>query len=108
LKSIEEVSSKKYEYAITMLPSGKHVFDTYFGELNLSGRLNKDCLAIDSSTISPMDTIDIATKLRNESGIEFLDAPVSGGVAGAQNATLSFMVGSESSELFEVIILNEN
>ncbi len=51
---------------------------------------------IDHSTISPTATRRIAAKLRKR-GVAFLDAPVSGGDSGAANATLSIMVGGDSS-----------
>jgi 2-hydroxy-3-oxopropionate reductase len=53
----------------------------------------------DMSTISPAATRRIAARLA-ERGVEMLDAPVSGGEAGAVNATLSIMVGGEA-EVFE-------
>jgi 2-hydroxy-3-oxopropionate reductase len=53
------------------------------------------------SSISPIATKEFARKLK-EMGVEMLDAPVSGGQVGAQNATLSIMVGG-SVELFERI-----
>ena len=49
---------------------------------------------IDMSTISPIATKKIAAKL-SEKGVSMLDAPVSGGVIGANNGTLSIMVGGE-------------
>jgi 3-hydroxyisobutyrate dehydrogenase len=49
---------------------------------------------IDMSTISPRVTQDIAAALR-EKGVDMLDAPVSGGDVGAQQGTLSIMVGGE-------------
>jgi 2-hydroxy-3-oxopropionate reductase len=56
---------------------------------------------VDMSSISPIATKEFARKLK-EMGVEMLDAPVSGGQVGAQNATLSIMVGG-SVELFERI-----
>jgi len=49
-------------------------------------------IVIDMSTISPIKTREIASKLK-EKGVTMLDAPVSGGDIGAKNATLSIMVG---------------
>ncbi|MDZ7839650.1 MAG: 2-hydroxy-3-oxopropionate reductase [Gammaproteobacteria bacterium] len=54
---------------------------------------------VDMSTISPIATRSIAGKLA-EKGVEMLDAPVSGGEAGAQNGTLSIMVGGKP-DVFE-------
>jgi 3-hydroxyisobutyrate dehydrogenase len=87
---------------MTMLPATQHVKDLYFGEAQLANKLNKDCLLIDSSTICPIGAKDIAFRLRSESGLEFIDAPVAGGVPGAQNASLTFMIGANTPDLFEV------
>lgn len=57
---------------------------------------------VDSSTISPLAAMEMHQKLKSEFGLEFMDAPMSGGVPGAQNASLTFMVGSDTPELFEV------
>ena len=56
---------------------------------------------VDMSTISPSVTRDVAEKL-SESGVQMLDAPVSGGVVGAENGTLSIMVGGDSRTLEKV------
>lgn len=57
-----------------------------------------DSIVIDMSTISPKVTQDIAQRLK-EKGVHMLDAPVSGGVWGAINATLSIMVGGDRAVL---------
>jgi 3-hydroxyisobutyrate dehydrogenase len=81
---------------ITMLPEGPHVRAAFQGEDGVLARAAPGALLIDCSTI------DVATaRAVNEAaaagdggrGLEVLDAPVSGGVAGAENATLTFMVG---------------
>jgi 3-hydroxyisobutyrate dehydrogenase-like beta-hydroxyacid dehydrogenase len=56
--------------------------------------VKKGATVIDMSTISPRVTQEIAATLRDK-GVDMLDAPVSGGDVGAQNATLSIMVGGE-------------
>lgn len=88
--------------SFTMLPTNKHVEDVYYGPTGLATRLNKDCLLVDSSTISPLAARNLSIKLRNEFDLEFVDAPVSGGVFGADKATLCFMIGADSPALFEV------
>jgi 3-hydroxyisobutyrate dehydrogenase len=80
------------ELVITMLPSGMHVREVYLGEKGVIAAVKKGTLLVDSSTIdveTARHVIDAATK----AGIDMVDAPVSGGVAGAENATLTFMVG---------------
>jgi len=54
-------------------------------------------LVIDCSTISPMATKEIATKL-SENNVHMLDAPISGGSEGAAKGTLSIMVGGDASQ----------
>jgi 3-hydroxyisobutyrate dehydrogenase len=78
---------------ITMLPAGQHVRDVY---LNQGGLIDvtkgQKPLLIDCSTID----VDSARTVELEAaaaGLAMLDAPVSGGTAGAQNGTLTFMVG---------------
>jgi len=61
---------------------------------------------IDMSTISPIATKNIAAKL-SEKGIKMLDAPVSGGVIGANNGTLSIMAGGEKPVYDECLPLLE-
>lgn len=59
----------------------------------LCKNMSKGSIIIDSSTISPLDAQEIHKEAMKH-GILYLDAPVSGGVTGAQAATLTFMVGS--------------
>lgn len=80
------------DIVISMLPAGKHVKDLYIDGETIIDVLSSDCLVIDSSTIDAESAQYTATKLA-EKGIMFIDAPVSGGVAGATMGTLSFMVG---------------
>jgi len=86
----EAVSGK--ETVITMLPAGRHVHEVYLGEGGILGAVAPGTLLIDCSTI------DVATARRvaeaaTAAGLTMVDAPVSGGVAGAAAATLTFMVG---------------
>ena len=89
------------QVVISMLPAGQHVHSVYLGDNGSSGllaELNKGTLVIDSSTIAAADArtvADAASKL----GVEFLDAPVSGGTGGAIAGSLTFIVGG-SAEAF--------
>ena len=86
------------QVVISMLPAGKHVHSVYLGDGGLLSDLPKGTLVIDSSTIAAEDArtvADAATKL----GIDFLDAPVSGGTGGAIAGSLTFIVGG-STEAF--------
>ena len=80
------------EIVITMLPSGREAEAVYLGPAGLIAQAGAGTLLVDCSTI------DVATarRLNGEAagrGLVLLDAPVSGGVAGAAAASLTFMVG---------------
>jgi 3-hydroxyisobutyrate dehydrogenase len=82
---------------ISMLPASKHVKSLYLGTDEQSGLikiLSKGTLVIDCSTIDAQSARDVGHAL-GEQGIAFVDAPVSGGVAGATAGTLTFIVGGE-------------
>lgn len=83
------------QVVISMLPAGKHVHSVYLGENGVDGllaELPKDTLVIDSSTIAAADARLVA-EAASKVGIDFLDAPVSGGTGGAIAGTLTFIVG---------------
>jgi 3-hydroxyisobutyrate dehydrogenase len=84
------------ECVITMLPAGKHVEAVYLGEDGLLSALPKGTLVIDSSTIAP-ETARAVAEAAAERGLDFMDAPVSGGVGGAKAGTLTFICGSGES-----------
>lgn len=86
---------------ISMLPAGKHVHSVYLGEDGANGllaELPKGTLVIDSSTIAAADARLVA-EAASKLGIDFLDAPVSGGTGGAIAGSLTFIVGG-SAEAF--------
>lgn len=82
---------------ITMLPNGSSV-EKIFLEDNLLEVINKRTLIIESSTISPGISKKISTIAKNH-GISMLDAPVSGGVKGAELGNLTFIVGGSQADL---------
>uniref|UniRef100_A0A7S2RG04 3-hydroxyisobutyrate dehydrogenase n=1 Tax=Mucochytrium quahogii TaxID=96639 RepID=A0A7S2RG04_9STRA len=84
---------------ITMLPSNDHVKDVYGGNEGILKTLNKGSFCVDSSTIDPAVSRFVSEQVFN-SGSAFVDAPVSGGVGGAEAGTLTFMVGG-SEDSFE-------
>ncbi len=83
------------EVVITMLPAGPHVRQAYTGEGGILASAKSGALLIDSSTID-VETARAVTKAAAERGFDMLDAPVSGGVAGAAAGTLTFMVGGSA------------
>ena len=86
--------AEQSQVIVTMLPSSPHVQSVYGGEHGILSGLKKGTLCIDSSTIDPITARNVATSV-TEAGGEMVDAPVSGGVGGAEAATLTFMVGGE-------------
>jgi len=78
---------------ITMLPSPSHVNQVYQGGNGILQSLADGALLIDSSTIDPTTARTIAKIAESRSGVDMVDAPVSGGVGGAEAGTLTFMVG---------------
>lgn len=80
------------EVVISMLPEGHHVTDVYLGAGGVLQGTRDGALLIDCSTIDIGTTRSVAAAAHRR-GLEFLDAPVSGGVAGAEAGTLTFMVG---------------
>ena len=91
----QEVAQRS-EVIITMLPDSPDVELVYAGERGIFAGLKSGALLIDMSSISPV----VARKLAAEAekrGCDMLDAPVSGGEAGAINAALSIMIGGKDS-----------
>lgn len=86
------------QVVISMLPAGKHVHSVYLGENGDDGLLAvlpTGTLVIDSSTIAAADAMKVA-EAAVKLGIDFLDAPVSGGTGGAIAGSLTFIVGGSA------------
>lgn len=77
------------EFVITMLPAGRHVRDAWVGAGGMAAASDPGAVLIDCSTIDVATAREVAAK----AGRPMLDAPVSGGVMGAEAGTLTFMVG---------------
>ncbi|WP_417360846.1 3-hydroxyisobutyrate dehydrogenase [Gallaecimonas pentaromativorans] len=84
---------------VTMLQAGHQVAGIYLGDNGLLAKLEAGTLVIDSSTIDAA-TAKKVHQAAAEKGIDFVDAPVSGGTAGANAGTLTFIVGG-SDQAFE-------
>jgi len=80
---------------ISMLPNGELVEALFLDQAGLFEQLAPGTLVIDCSTIAAASSRRVAAA-GTERGIPVVDAPVSGGVAGAQAATLSFICGGEA------------
>ena len=89
------------EVVISMLPASRHVESLYLGSDGQPGLLQSiraGSLVIDCSTIAPASSRRVA-QAAAQMGLPMLDAPVSGGTAGAAGATLTFMIGGEADAL---------
>src|SRR5713226_2875663 len=75
-----------------MLPAGEQVREAYLGAQGVLAAAAAGALLIDSSTID-VDTARQVAQAAGAKGLAMIDAPVSGGVSGAQAASLTFMVG---------------
>jgi 3-hydroxyisobutyrate dehydrogenase len=77
------------DLVITMLPAGEQVREAWIGAGGMAAASRPDAILLDCSTID----VPTAREVAMEAGRAFLDAPVSGGVMGAEAGTLTFMVG---------------
>ena len=99
VNTINELITEEVSTIITMLPEGKNSKEIYLGENGIINKVSKNCLLIDCSTID-IDTSKEIGKAAEDKQILMIDAPVSGGVMGAQKANLNIMVGG-SKKAFE-------
>ena len=84
-------ASKEIDVLITMLPNGEAVSSVFNSE-SLLENIDPSILIIECSTISPKTSKELSLKA-SSLNLEMIDAPVSGGVKGAEEAGLTFMVG---------------
>ena len=87
-------ASAEANFAITMLPNGDAVKQAVLGPNGLAGKLSKDSLFIDMSTIHPLETDQIRQDLLDQ-GIAMVDAPVGRTSVEAELGKSLFMVGAE-------------
>ena len=97
IKQNSESVLEDIDALITMLPNGSSVEKIFLDDDLLEG-IDKQTLIIESSTISPEISKKVS-KMAKKFGISMLDAPVSGGVKGAELGNLTFMVGGSESDL---------
>lgn len=93
-----KVAAQDKEVIFTMLPNSPHVKAAVLGEGGVVEGANKGATVIDMSSIAPLAAREIAYEL-NKFGVNYLDAPVSGGEPKAIDGTLAVMVGGDE-ELF--------
>jgi 3-hydroxyisobutyrate dehydrogenase len=92
------------DYVMINVPDTPDVEAVLFGPAGVCEALRPGAAVIDFSTISPAATRDFAARLA-ERGAVMLDAPVTGGEAGAKNATLTILVGGERAAFEQVLPL---
>lgn len=95
-KSTDDINQaiQTSDVVVTMLPSGKIVKSIYLGDKGIIKNAPENLLLIDSSTIDVETAREVSKEAINKN-LRIVDAPVSGGVGGAQAGTLTFMVGGE-------------
>lgn len=94
-------AAKGAQVVISMLPASRHVEGLYLGangQAGLLAELAEGALVIDCSTIAPASAKKVAEAAKAR-GLAMIDAPVSGGVAGATAGTLTFIVGGDAAAL---------
>jgi 3-hydroxyisobutyrate dehydrogenase len=93
--------ARQCELIFLCLPKSEHVRAAIFGPDGLGAGAKKGTLIIDQTTGDPIATRAMATELAQQ-GVELIDAPVSGGVVGAQAGTIAIMVGASVEQLARV------
>lgn len=78
------------------------VREVVFGADGVASGAKTGQLLVDFSSLEPTATREMAAELASRTGMGWLDAPVSGGVAGAETASLAIMVGGESADVERV------
>lgn len=86
------------EFFITCLPASAQVDDVLFGQQGAAAHLRPGSVVIDCTSGDPATSRTIAERLAQQ-GIGFIDAPVSGGVSGAEAGKLTAMVGGSAATL---------
>jgi len=86
------------EIVISMLPASRHVESLYLGGEGILAHIANGALIIDCSTIAPQSAKKVAQAAAAR-GLAMVDAPVSGGTAGAAAGTLTFIVGGSTVDL---------
>lgn len=111
-KEMVEAGAKSYtscstlaqdsDVIITMLPDSPEVEKMVFGEDGIIEGIKPGTIFVDMSTIAPATALKIYQAFQDKN-VQALDAPVSGGQVGAENATISIMVGGNEDAFNEVL-----
>lgn len=84
----------KCSTVITMLPTGADVREAVLGDGGIASKMKEGGIILDMSSSEPTGTVELAKELEAK-GLHLVDAPVSGGVPGAEKATLALMTGGD-------------
>jgi 3-hydroxyisobutyrate dehydrogenase-like beta-hydroxyacid dehydrogenase len=87
--------AERSDVLITCVPDAPQVEEVLFGERGAAKGCRRGTTVIDMSTISPIASKGFAQRL-SAAGVDFVDAPVSGGPARASTGTLTIMVGAKA------------
>ena len=98
--SAKEVAQKA-DIIITMVPDTPDVEKVLFSKDGVAEGLSSGKIVVDMSSISPIETKVFAERIR-KTGVDYVDAPVSGGEVGAKNAALTIMVGASEAAFAKV------
>jgi 2-hydroxy-3-oxopropionate reductase len=86
------------DFVILSLNHADIVRAVVFGETGVAKAATADKLLIDMSSIDPKDTADMARKLASETGMKWVDCPLSGGAPGALGGRLTIMAGGDEAD----------
>jgi 2-hydroxy-3-oxopropionate reductase len=98
--------AREADVVILMVPDTPDVEAVLFGAEGVASGIKSGGLVIDMSSISPVATKTFAERLKGQ-GVDYLDAPVSGGEVGAKNAALTIMVGGSDGAFARALPLFE-
>ena len=91
IKSLSEIN-KEYDFVISCIGNDNDLLDITISENGCLDQLKENSIFIDHSTVSPKLVLKLEKSFA-ERKVNFLDAPISGGQSGAENGSLSIMVG---------------
>lgn len=94
-------AGEKCAVVVTMLPTGADVREAVLGEGGIASAMKPGSIVLDMSSSEPTGTVELAKDLEAK-GLHLVDAPVSGGVPGAEKATLALMTGGADEHVARV------
>ena len=100
--------TNKSDFVLMCLTDSEAVENVVFGDGGVVNSGNENKILVDFSSISPDRTREFARRLKSENGMCWIDAPVSGGVQGAKDGSLSILVGGNLDEVNRVRPMLEN